>query len=308
MNEKWFRSFRNSRSVRGAAGLALGAGAFCAVMAIPPAGAAPAGPSPARTTSDGPLSPDQADDCAATFADVLRRWPVVDRTDVPVLLASPRWKNESTLNVKDGPGFVRRLAEAITLRSGAKVRIADPGAAGCHYASEVALESSKDAHGQPAIVLVLRVIRPGLATPLIEQAFTVRKVTTTAPAFSFFGPPAAKRPSARPGSPQAAMSYQAISFERGTIHLESGLARQRVSVLGERTWRDASGQFCVQLRLLSRGADTQVEIKADAGRAEGQPAPTSRPVARRLTAFNPETVVFTFPRTAESYEVYITQR
>ncbi len=319
----------------------------------------------------GPLNFVQFDDCAARFADALRRWPVVDRTESPVLLASPRWTNETSVVVKDGPAFAVRLGEAITMRSGSKVQIASPGAAGCQYATELALVSASDSRDQPILVLRFSVTRAGLGSPVLEEVYTVRTLPSTRPVFSFFGPPASRpserlraaqtRPTSRPrgitrapgtapstrpafslfgrpaerlrtaqsapasrpapslfGSParrpsgglraaQTAPSDRIIAFQHGKVLLKAGGVQQRVTVLGERTWRDGSGRLCVELKLESRPTDTTIDV---AGRytsaRDNRPMRLPQAIRVKVPATNPTTCTIPFPKTATKYELTIT--
>jgi hypothetical protein len=260
------------------------------------------GSRPTQDHRTAPLTPVQFDECAARFADALRRWPVVDRADAPVLLAYPRWKNQTELPLKDSRAFVRGLIEAVNLRTGAKVRLAAPGTVGCRYATELAMLPAEDGRSQPIIVLALRVTRPGLPNPVLEEVCPIRQAA--APGVSLFGPPAT-----RPFAPPAqAPTYQLVRFDRGEVYLDTRTALQRVEILGERTWRDASGQWCVELKLVSRPADMFIDVLAYYANAGGRQVPLARPVRQKLTAGHTVPLDVTFPKDAVTYRLYIVGR
>lgn len=247
------------------------------------------------------LSPAKFDDCAGRFADALRRWPVADRADAPVLLAEPRWRNESSVRVRNGQAFARRLAQAVNLRTGAKVRIVHPDTIGCRYATELVLLPAVDQTGQSVLVLTWRVIRPGSRTLSLEEACTVRRLKATASSGSLFAPPA------KPSSPTE-RPYQYIAFAGGRVGLDSELADGKVIILGERTRRDVDGRMRIELRLLSRTADTPIEALPFYVDGSGKRYPSSKTVRYALEASKPKTVTLTLPKAARSYEVLIVAR
>lgn len=254
-----------------------------------------------------PLSEDRLDDCASRFADALRRWSVVENADAPVLLANPRWHNESAYPDKNGPATARELVEAINLRTGAKVRITPPGSFDCHYATELVLAQDTGAGRQPILVLTWRVLRPGEGRPLVEESVPIGRFTPTSkskPGLSAKPVPESK---ATPGRQHAlaGRSYHDIAFERGLVRLDSSLADKRVAILGERAWRDEKGRLCVELRLLSRSTKTDVNILAYCVKADGKRHAPAKPIARTLDKSTPTSIVATLPAVARSYEMLI---
>lgn len=263
------------------------------------------GPLPRQGPGASVLSEETFDTCAAQFADALRRWPVVDRAEAPVLLASPRWRNESSYGVRDGSALTLRMAKAINLRTGAKVRIAPPGALGCQYASELVLLSGTDIRRQPVLVLSWRVVRPGTEALLLEEAVTVRQVGTSTQPSLFARAAPTRQIGLAPGQGSAQRAYHDVLFEHGRIRLEAGLAQGRVTILGQRTWRDEHGRLCVELRLLSRPDATTVDVLAYRGGADATdhgPASTLRQV---LAASKPTVVVVVLPKAARSYDLVL---
>jgi len=254
------------------------------------------------------LGPGKLDDCAARFADALRRWPVVDRAAAPVLLGSPRWRNESTVPVSQGSALARELARAIDLRTGAKARIANPGALGCHHATELVLRSGTDGQGLPILVLAWRVIRPGDRMAVLEEVFTVRRgASANRP-----GPVSAadgngRASTAGPGR-LPTRSYQDVAFEHGLLHLDASLARRQVIVLGERTWRDADARLRVDVRLLSRQADRSITALAYYVDEAGRRRPPVRAVHQTLPAGGPTNLAIVLPKAARSYELFVVAR
>jgi hypothetical protein len=263
------------------------------------------GPRPSQDHRTAPLTPVQFDECAARFADALRRWPAVDRADAPVLLAHPQWKNQTDLPVNEAPSFVRRLTEAVNLRTGAKVQLAAPGTVGCRYATELALLPAEDGHSQPIIVLALRVVRPGLTNPVLEEVCPIEKTATTGSTVGLLNL-SATRPAAPPAHP--APTYQCVRFDRGEVYLDARTTLQRVAIIGERTWRDASGQLCVELKLLSRPTDTTIDVLPYHTGAGGRQLPLPRPLRQKLTAGHTISLVVTFPKDAIAYTLYIAGR
>ncbi len=261
----------------------------------------PQAPGPRQAHRESLLSEEKLDDCAARFADALRRWAVVVRADAPVRLACPRWRNESPVAVQDGPTVARRLAEAIDLRTGAKVRVAAPGALGCHYGTELVLRPAKDGRGQPLLVLAWRVVRPGVPTPLLEEMVTVRHLKVPAPAGSWL---AAKPPPAGARGP-AGQPYQEIAFEHGKVHVDAGLARGRMRILGERAWRDDQDRLCVTLRVLSQLTDTTVSVLAGFVDQAGRRQAPTQGTRETLHAGRPTTLSISLPKTARRYELFV---
>ncbi len=266
------------------------------------------GPDSQSTAPRPFLGPGQLDDCAARFADALRCWPVVDRAATPVLLSSPRWRNESAVPVSGGRVLARELARAINLRTGAKVQIADPGAVGCDHATELVLRSGTDGQGLPVLVLAWRVVRPGDRTAVLEEICAVRRGASTNRQGPLLGA------DANGGAPTAgagrlpARSYQDVAFEYGLLHLDASLARREVIVLGERTWRDADARLRVELRLLSRHSDraitTLIYYVDEAGRRRSP----VRAANQTLPAGRPTVLVVVLPKAARSYELFVVAR
>jgi len=255
----------------------------------------------------GPLTAEQFDECASRFADALRRWPVVDRAEAPILLANPRWKNQADYwPVKDGPAFVGSLMDAVNLRTGAKVRIAPAGTVGCHYATEIVAVDATDARNQPVVALAFRVVRPGVPAPLLEEVFTVQRRPTTAPTGPLFG----FRLASQPAQPRAAMrpTYQVVQFQRGQVHLNTQTSARQVEVLAERTWRDRDGQLCIAVRLLSRTADTSVDAVVHSIDPAGRQSPQGHSIRQSLPARQPVSLVVTLPKTAQGYALYLAGR
>ncbi|MBN1347762.1 MAG: hypothetical protein JXQ73_34065 [Phycisphaerae bacterium] len=260
-------------------------------------------PVPRQAHHQSFLTPPEFDDCAARFADALRRWPVVDKADQQILLAAPRWKNESPLAVSDGQQVARELAEAVNLRVGAKVKIVHANTIGCRYASELVLEPARNNLDQAVLALTLHVLRPGTQTSLLEEVSIVRRLPPPQAGGGLFSPRPRAAPTTRPGQPER--SYQVITFERGQVHLDPALAAGRVSILGERTTRDADGKLHVELRLLSRPEDSSVEVLAYHLDASGQRRPPLSPNRYELQAFKPRTLVLTLPKSARRYDLFI---
>jgi len=243
------------------------------------------------------------DDCAARFADALRRWPVVERAKSPVLLASPGWRNRSPVPVEEGPALARRLAEAVNLRAGAKVRIAGPGEVGCHYGSELVLSPGADSRGQPVLALTWRVIRPGTRTSLLEAVATVQPIKPPSAPGLLFAP--ADEVQAGPARARRPRSYHAITFERGRVHLDTGLAGGRVTILGERSWRDADARLRINLRLLSRPTATPIEVLAYYVDRAGRRHSPTKALAQTLAASRTTTLAVTLPKAAQTYDLFL---
>lgn len=265
-----------------------------------PQQASPA-PKPRPVQLPGPLSPIQFDEAASKFADALRRWPAVERTDAPFSLASPRWRNLTDMPVKEGPTFVRELCETMNLRTGAKVRIASPGAVGCRFATEISLEPATNPQTeQPTIVLAFRVVQTGSAVPLFEERYVAWATPSTLPArFASGG-----KSSAVSGQPATAPASTPIVFEKGQVSLDPRL-RQRLAILSERTYRDAAGQLCVEVKLLSRWGDVIVDLSGRWTDQAGRQTPLARKTRQTLGSLRPMAVTIVLPKTAQTYNLDI---
>jgi hypothetical protein len=219
------------------------------------------------------------------------------------MLASPGWRNASSTPVSGGPALARRLAEAINLRSGAKVRIAKAGALGCHYATELVLLPAHDAQGQSILVLALRVVRPGARSVFVEEAVTIGQLKPEPRPGLLFQASAPSGPKEVEVPPSRA--FQDIAFEHGQVGLDSTLASEHLSILGERTWRDSAGLLRVEIRLLSRLRDMAIGVLAYYIDGEGRRHPPMKVVHQALPASRPATLSLALPKMAQLYHVFI---
>jgi len=271
-----------------------------------PAGCGPQG-SPVTQSGQAPaapsLAPPRLDEAAARFADALRRWPVVARTEVPVLLAAPRWRAETPEPIINRQETADRLTREVNLRCGAKVRIVPADTTGCRYATELAVRRGADKQGLPVLVLAFRVIRPGTGAVLLEEVATARRLKPKPP--SLFAPPPAQAPADAGTASAADRAYLDIDFDRGRVCIDGALAKKKVSLLAERTWSDAEQGFQVELRLLSRPTSATVGVVAHGIDADGRRRAPPVIAVHTLPAHHPTTVCIALPTETHAYEIFI---
>lgn len=254
------------------------------------------------------LDPIDFDNCVSQFADAMRRWPVVDQAAAPVKLAYPEWRNRSGESMPHAEKMVGEIVQAINLRTGAKVRIAETGAVGCHYATELSLAPAEGPMAKPVLAMTWSVMRPGTRASLIESIVPIgrkpadkdspgdKKAATTKPA-SLFGPPP------KPAPP----SYHVIRYEGGRLHLDKRLADGRVVVLSASASRDAGGQLCVRVTLLGRDSDVDLRLSAAYRDRSGKHHEVKKATPCKLISGKPESITVVLPRRAEQYVVFVTQ-
>lgn len=260
------------------------------------------GAQPRQAPRDPLLAPARLDDAAARFADALRRWPVVARAATPVLLAGPQWRLDAPEPIPDRQGLADRLTQAVNLRCGAKVRIVPPDTTGCRYATELVVRRGTDKQGSPVLVLAFRVVRPGTGTVLLEEVATARRLKPKPS--PLFAPP----PTPAQTGPSPDRAYLDIDFDRGRVRIDAVLAKRTVSLLGERTWRDAERGLQVELRLLSRPTATTVSVVAYGIDADGRHQTPPAGALHMLSAYHPTTVSVALPTEARAYEIFIVPR
>jgi hypothetical protein len=155
------------------------------------------------------------------------------------------------------------------------------------------------------LVLSWRVFRPGAETRLLEEAVTVRQTKPTTQ-------PGVQAHSARPAQaePEQARrpdleSYQTVAFERGRLRIDPKLGAGRVTILGERTWRDEQEQLRVEFRLLSRLTDTRIDVQAYYVDSAGRRHRAGKSAIHVLPASKPTVVRATVPKAALAYELVL---